>query len=97
MRQTWIDKGTKLNLIKKLSAMIDHVGSPGHLGASEPTEYAVVLTSNYSENSMQLPRADDVTDPWEPKRPRVRDRHHWPDVVATGAGRVRCSALNFPS
>ena len=94
-RQEWINEETKLNLLKKLSAMTDHVGSPGQLGAFEPAEYATVLTSNYLENTMRRQRADKETDLSELDRPPVRDRHHWPSLVKLGIGPVRCSALNF--
>ena len=74
--------------------MIDHVGSPGHLGGFEPTEHATVFTSNYFENTMRHRRVNKETEYSELDRPAVRDRHHWPTIGKTGAKPVRFCALS---
>lgn len=86
-----MDEETKLNLIRKLSAMIDHVGSPAHLGAFEPTEHATVFTSNYFENTMRRLRAEKEVDYSELRRPPLRDRDHWPSLAKFGVDAVRSS------
>ena len=89
MRQTWVDAETKLNLVKKVAAMIDHIGAPAHLKYFEPTEFPTALASNYFDNSLRVSRADSEVKYSEILRPGLRHREHWPLDIAPVRSSVR--------
>lgn len=49
-----MDPDTLLNLLKKLSGMIEHIGSPADLDHHDTAEHTTFLTSSYFENELRL-------------------------------------------
>ena len=77
-RQSWIDPETLLRLLRKLSAVLDFIGSPAELDRFETTEYTTALASFYFENKLRLMQAVRDAKYVDFLRPAVRHREHWP-------------------
>ncbi|XP_018493802.1 endothelin-converting enzyme 2-like [Galendromus occidentalis] len=93
-RQTWMDSGTRHKLMDKLSAIVDHIGSPPHLDRLEPTEVSAVFTSNFLENTLRLLKSRQDAKLSELYRPALRDRRVWPQLEITGVNAYYVSPLN---